>query len=229
MKNILAVLVALFATSLAMCQESPKEQEVPRVNDAGKPYLTIITHADWARRPAERRLIEDIKSQPMLDVAQKSHFNHYTTRDAIYASRWSQVYPEDSLPALVLQDSSGGYWFKGSGDNVPSGSQAIFETLKRFKEMDPSSRAEAFSIMSPEDIRPMDPPENDDQEGRIRRPKKDEPPTPDSAELFGGKTPVRDMMASAAMIIVGIIAIGFLLVMCVIGSVVLFITLKFWK
>ena len=112
---------------------------------------------------------------------------------------------------------------------MPSGSQAIFETLKRFKEMDPSSRAEAFSIMSPEDIRPMDPPENDDQEGRIRRPKKDEPPTPDSAELFGGKTPVRDMMASAAMIIVGIIAIGFLLVMCVIGSVVLFITLKFWK
>ncbi len=225
MKNIIALLLAIFVLDLP-CMA----QEKPRVDDSSKYYLTIITHADWAKRPAEKKLIADMESQPMLKVAQGCHFNHYTTKDAIYQNRWASIYPEDKLPVLILQDANGGYYFKGSGKNVPSGSQKIFDTLKAFRDMDPGSRAEAFSLM---EFTPEPDPAvySDDQELRnplLRRPKVDEQ-APDSIELFGGKTPVRDTLSSAAMIFLAILAIGLVMCLGVMALVAFFLVVKYWK
>lgn len=223
MKNIIALLLAIFLLDLP-CMA----QEKPRVDDSSKYYLTIITHADWAKRPAEKKLIADLESQPMLKVAQACHFNHYTTNDPIYQSRWASIYPEGKLPALILQEANGGYYFKGSGANVPSGSQNIFDVLKAFRNMEPSARAEAFASM---EIMLEPAPTMDDQEQRsplLRRPKSDDP-APDSFELFGGKTPVRDSLGSMAYIFFGIIVLGFMMLMAVIGSFMLYVILKFWR
>ena len=78
MKNILAILLVTVFALPCMAQEKP------RPADQSKYYLTIVTHPDWAKRPQERKLIEDLKAKPMIEVAQKCHFNHITTSDDMY-------------------------------------------------------------------------------------------------------------------------------------------------
>ncbi len=110
MKNIIALLLAIFVLDLP-CMA----QEKPRVDDSSKYYLTIITHADWAKRPAEKKLIADMEHSLCSQSRTGCHFKHITTKDDMYQNRWEEIYPENRLPVLILQDANGGYYFKGSG------------------------------------------------------------------------------------------------------------------
>lgn len=227
MKNIIAILLALVLYSPCMAQEKP------RPADQTKYYLTIVTHPDWAKRPAERKLIEDLKAKPMIEVAQKCHFNHITTSDEMYKNRWAPLYPDNRLPVLLFQEPNGGYCFKGSGPNVPSGSQAIFDTLKAYREMTPDDRVRAFDAMeavfepTPEYV--PDTVIEDDEAFNRRRPFAKDTPAPDMEQLFGGKTPLRDTMSSAAMIFLAILAIGLVMIFGVMALITFFLVVKYWK
>lgn len=227
MKNILAILlVAVFALPLMA-------QEKPRPADQNKYYLTIVTHPDWAKRPQERKLIEDLKAKPMITAAQSCHFNHITTSDEMYKNRWAALYPDNRLPAIIVQEPNGGYCFKASGPNVPSGSQAIYDTIRAYKEMVPEDRVRAFDAMeavfepAPEYV-PDEVIEGDEVNNR-RRPFAKDDPAPDMAEVFGGKTPLRDTMSSAAMIFLAILAIGLVMIFGVMALIAFFLVVKYWK
>lgn len=227
MKNILAILLAIAFALPSMAQEKP------RPADQNKYYLTIVTHPDWAKRPQERKLIEDLKAKPMIEVAQKCHFNHITTNDEMYKNRWAALYPDNRLPALILQEANGGYCYKGSGPNVPSGSQAIFDTLKAYREMIPEERVRAFDALeaaldpAPEYV-PGSVIEGDEVNGR-RRPFARDGEAPDMEQIFGGKTPLRDTMSSAAMIFLAILAIGIVMILAFFTLIAFFLVVKYWK
>lgn len=226
MQKAIAIAAAILLSAFVSAQEQP------RPADKDKMYLTIITHPDWESRPDEKRLVEAVKTQPMLKVAQECHFKHILISDDMYKSRWANLYPADRLPAIIFQEPGGGYYFKGSAENVPVGSQAIFDTLRAYKNMTPEERNVAFEAMEyaseksilyePEDIA-----ESDDILSR-RRPPRDLAP-PDSFELFGGKTPVRDSLSSAAMIFLSIVATGLVICLGLIALIAFFVTLKYWK
>lgn len=184
-------------------------QEKPRVNDKDKPYLTVITHADWEKRPEEKRLIENLKSEPTLSVALLCHCNHYTSASAIYKERWVGIFPESSLPVVIFQRPDGGSWYKASQGNIPTTSRGILQDLTYYTMLAPDSQ-------QPVAVEPVQEDDTEDRPGW--RPFKDrrDQDNDDSYEMFGGKTPLRDSLAGGATIFIGGVAIAaFLAIACV--------------
>ena len=190
---------------MLLCSLLPA-QEQNQKNDGGKPYLTIITHADWSKRPDEKELVESISSQPTLGVAKQCHFNHYTTSSDMYKHRWASIYPEDSLPVIVFQNPQGGYWYKASNQNIPRGSQNLYDEIVR------------YTNKTPVDHRPQ--PQATDSEDRPRilprRPKDDD--NPDSSDMWaGGNAPIRETLSNGMMIMLGVVFLAGLLAVAVVG------------
>lgn len=216
MRSIALALVLLIAPSLIA-------QEQQQVNDSSKPYFTIITHADWAKRPLEKELVDAVTSQPTLGISRQCHFNHYTVDSDMYKHRWSTIYPESSLPAVVFQNPGGGYWYKASGQNVPRGSNNLFGEIEKYAKL------------VPQEMQPK--PQEADERPKIlpwRRPDRqpdnnpDQGFTPDS-DWAGIKTPIRDTLSSAAMLMIGVVLIAFLLAIAVLGIGLILVINKVFK
>jgi hypothetical protein len=202
MKYLVTILILLFAAAMPAQEQAQK-------NDEKKPYFTIITHDDWAKRPMEKELVDAVTAQPTLGIARKCHFNHYTIKDDMYKHRWASIYPEQSLPAVVFQNPQGGYWYKASGQNVPRGSKNLFDEMQR------------YTMKTPKDQQPQPQEAESEDRPRIfpRRDRDGEEETPDSEESFVGRGPIRDTLGSGAMIMIGVVALAGLLAVTTLGLV----------
>ncbi len=201
-----------FLLLAAVCSAQPAKPP----QDAASYYLTVITHADWAKRPGEKALIENITREPMLGVAKAHRFNHYTTGKAIYKERYEQYFPEDALPVVIRQKPDGGYVYKASGRNIPTSSKALYDEMKFYAQLTPS---EGQNSVQQE---PVDQTDEDNSERPWNRPINiDEDVLPDSVSIFGGGTPLRDSLGFSAQIMSLVAACGFLLLMSLVAALAL--------
>lgn len=217
MKNI------ILALAVILCGLTARSQE-PIPKDADKYYITVFTHADWAKRPEEKALIEAIRSEPLRSTVLAHRFNHYTTNMGIYKSRWADKFPEEVLPVIIRQKPDGGYVYKASGQNIPSGARAILNDMKLYNQLIPGDHDSADEL-APAKQDEFDPEAEEDGGSRrpFIRPRDEE--YPDSADIVGRDTPIRDTLASAAMMLtmLGYIVMG-VIVLVAFGVTVRLIT-----
>jgi len=82
-------------------------------------YATIVTTPAWKSQQRERQLVAWFGSNPALvSLRVQTHFNHYTTNDALFRARLSRAV--SATPAVILQDASGKVVYKATGTNVPA-------------------------------------------------------------------------------------------------------------
>ena len=206
MRTLLAFLL-LCATAIAQPAEKP--------DDASKYWLTVYTHADWAKRPDEKQLIDNITSEPVKGIAAKHRFNHITTGMKVYGERYADSYPEELLPVIVRQRPDGGYVYKASGQNIPSTSQGLYDEMKMYAKLTPS---EDQPLLQQE---PIDTPQ--DTKKPIlpwRQPEEPQDDLPDSVSIFGG-TPIRDSLGLGATFMMLTAVTAFLCVILVVMAAVL--------
>lgn len=209
-------LLLILATSSILAQEKP------RVNDKDKPYLTVITHADWEKRPDEKRLIENCKIEPTVSMALLCHCNHYTTASAMYQERWANVFPESSLPVIVFQRPDGGSWYKASGGNIPASSRSLLQDIVYYTTLAPESE-------QPVAVQPPAEDDTEDRPGwRPLRDRRNPEDSDDSLELFG-KTPIRDSLAGGATIMVAGVALAAFLAIACVAIIAAAVTNKIFK
>jgi hypothetical protein len=202
-----------FVLLASTCFAQPAKQP----DDAKKYWLTVITHADWAKRPNEKALIENLQKEPFLSVARTHRFNHYTTAKKIYAERYEPSYPEESLPVVIRQRPDGGYVYKASGQNVPTSAESLLDEMKFYANLTPS---EGQTSVTREPVDTED--EEEDSERPWKRPNIiDEDALPDSVAIFGGGTPIRDSLGFSAQILTLVAVCGFLLLMSLVAVMAL--------
>mgnify|MGYP000473453900 CR=1 FL=1 len=209
MKNIILAILALCAFS------STGWGQASLPDDARKTYITVFTHEDWAKRPDEAQLIANLNSEPMKSVALKTHFNHYTPSVKMYQERWASIYPPETLPVIVFQNPDGAYIYKASQGNIPHSSADIREAMQYYFKLIPGNSRE------PEPIQ-----QEEEPEGRKRPFHRDpivDEEFPDSAEIFGGKTPIRDGIAGGVFTLQIVFAMAFLL--AVLGFAAIFLSI----
>lgn len=212
MKQLALLLLAIFCGT-ALGQDLPKTQD--------KLYLSIFTHSDWANRPNEVRLIESLKAEPLLSVVLNTHFNHYTPAVKMYQERWKDIFPESDFPVIILQQPSGGYIYKASGSSIPATSIALEKEMKDFARLIPSNQPS--QINKTPTIQPEG--EGDDAAKRPFFPRDedeaDDGELPDSIDIFGGRMPFRDTVASGAAMFQAAAVMCFLLLATAIAALVL--------
>jgi len=211
-------------------------QQVAPPQDQSKHYFTVFTHKDWQSRPAESRLMSIVNSQPMASVVERCHFNHYTEADPVYAAGRFWNVRESDFPVVVISDPRGGYFYKVSGQNVPSTSAAMFADAKEAFDRDKVASAETSAVAlplvnqdCPDGICPMpvDP--------SARKPLLPNAPwnadgeVDQGAGLLFGDTPIRDSIGWGVFGLCALAALGVLLVFFVVGAIVLVMALYVLK
>jgi len=229
--------VHLAAVTLIALSPSLAQEVRPDPHETGRPHLSVFTHADYARRPAEAGLIQNLERQPLLDFAQGCRFRHYTTADPIYLERYAGQFPASQLPAICVQRPDGGVIYKATGDNLPADPGQLLEEIRFYRGLEPALhqtvggllRNSAGSLADAPSYRPEQcgpdgcPPRNPYQPYRepYRDPSDAQPALPDSAELFGGRTPIRDSLASMASIAFAIVGAFFLVIVVIVALIIL--------
>lgn len=192
----LAILCLLASAGIAQDQSAPQDQ--------GKLYLTVFTHSNWKNYPSETRVLEELQKEPLLGFAKDCHFNHYTEKSPFYLKRFAEHFSTDSFPVLILQKADGTYWYKASGDNIGATSEEILEDIVYYGQLALELESEQH-LIEREPILPW-------------RAAQEEP---DSLEIFGAKTPVRDSLASGAIIMMALVAFACLMGIMIVGIIVL--------
>jgi hypothetical protein len=215
-----ALLVAWSAVAVAQEQSTrPTDQ---------RPHLSIFTSAFCAKVPHEAELVRAFASDPSLAaIRTQCHWHHYTPNDPIYKERFRKIIPPDRLPAVLLQRADGGYVYKATGSNVPNSAAELFDEMAHYASLDPlktpadSIEARPYSswatIMQSglDGIPDVDGPPQDCPDGNCPLPDSVAPVTPaagpalpDSAELLGGRQPIRNAGAAVIWIIGGVVALA---------------------
>lgn len=209
MRPLICGLLAIVLVNAAWAQ-----QVTPDPHDSHKAYVSIFTHADYAGRPNEAQLVRNIQSGPLLDFARSCHFKHYTTKDPIYQERFASMFPEATLPVICVQRFDGAYWYKNSGNRIPSDPGQLLEEIEFYRQLDPAldtnSKNQYDEPCGPDGC-PLPISPNYSPADSL----------PDSAELFGGKTPIRDSLASMASTAFAIVALAFLVVIIIVALIIL--------
>ncbi|GAB5404314.1 MAG: hypothetical protein Aurels2KO_25450 [Aureliella sp.] len=208
------------ALLVCVCGGAVAQQITPDPSDSSRPYLSIFTHDDYAQRPAEAQLVQNIQSGALGQLAKSCHFKHYTTSDPMYRDRFARSIPASEFPVVMVERSGqGGYVYKQSGNRIPSTAPEILEEIKFYSRLDPAANDPLQSGAKQQSCGPDGCPPGVPQFPSFQP----ESQLPDSAELFN-KTPVRDSMASMATIVVGLVAAGFVLFLVVLAIVLLYLT-----
>ena len=175
MKQLLAVtIVLLFASSL--CGQQPQDQS--------KRYLTIITNSDWERRPEDRNLVEMVTTNKnLLALAKKCHFEHVTPDQDIYKTLWYKFYPKESLPVVIMQEPGGDILYKASGQNISPYGDTLYEDMKATYE-------EVMKLRQGLPKQQYGEPDAEIEPEYVS----------DTAEFFGGGSPVRDALGMSIML-----------------------------
>lgn len=198
MRTLLAFL--LLSTA---CLAQPAQQP----DDADKYWFCVFTHADWAKRPDEKALIENLQKEPLLGLIQKHRFRHYTTGQKIYQERYAEYFPEDTFPVVVRQKPDGGYVYKASGSAVPGTSKGLLDEIRFFAQLTPSEGQDSVQQDS------VDTEDEYDSDRPFDQPNNLDDALPDSVTIFGGGTPLRDSMGLSVQILVLMFSICVLVVM----------------
>ena len=106
-----------------------RERVVDLPEDGNLYYTTVFVHADWRKRPEERRLMVAFKVEPALvSLVAQTHFNLYTPNDPDYKERFEGV----EVPCVLVQTESGEVIYKASGENIPTASAMVGELVTFF-------------------------------------------------------------------------------------------------
>ncbi|QDV26923.1 hypothetical protein [Aureliella helgolandensis] len=225
-KTVLVRSVALWLMSLqcglVVAQNVPADPA-----DAARPYLSIFTHPDYAARPQEAALVRAVQGGELLRFAQSSHFKHYTSSDPIYRDRFSTMFPTSTFPIVCVQRSDGAYWYKASGNRVPTDGRQLLDEIKYYVALDPQLNPSGGTAESGLKTQIGYEYEQCGPDGCPPRPDtwlpNVNPQLPDSSDFVQIKTPVRDSMASGVSTLFAVLACGFLLFVLVVSAIVLFL------
>jgi hypothetical protein len=200
----------------ALASPVAAQQITPDPGDASKPYFSIFTHEDYARRSSEATLVRNVQSGALGAFAQTCHFKHYTPADPMYRDRFARSIPASEFPVIMVERSGqGGYVYKMSGGRIPATDTEILEEIKFYSRLDPAAQSGAREQVCPPEGCPPDTPQFPSYEPA--------PQLPDSAELFD-RTPVRDSLASMAQIVIGCVAAGFVLFLVAVAFLLMYLT-----
>lgn len=212
---------------LVICSTTAAQQSSTRPEDGTKPYLSVFVHRGQA--PNEKLLLQHFRSDPsLMKVAADCHFRIYDEFDPLYKERHSSYIPVETFPCVMLQRSDGGVVYKASGLNVPAGATELFDQMAYYAKLDPMSprkdsidlRPMAASEDCPDGKCPVRPTPQPDPMFPNLRP--NGPALPDTSELIKPVVqPVRNSVAAAVWIAIGL---GVLFLVSI-GSVVVLVVL----
>lgn len=217
MRELAAALLLIACAPLGLFgQQTP-----PDPTEASRPFVSIFTHADYARRPAEAKLVAMVQTGDLFNFVRGSRFKHYTDDDPIYRGRLASMFPESTFPVITVQRPDGGYWYKASGGRIPSAADAMLEEIKFYTALDPAPDSSAKTQILPAADCP-DCPDGYCPDPYSYPPAANPNALPDMAELFGGRTPIRDSLANMATVAFFFIAACFLLFLLCVAAIILF-------
>lgn len=202
MKQLIIALLLLCSPCLAQQGMQPQDQK--------KHYLTIVTHDDWKKRPDDMALVEMLRIDPMNKVARMCHFNHYTPSMVLFQDRLSDKIDTSRLPAIMYQkpgEPAGAVVYLAYGDEIPTSSQALFDDMKYFSKLAPSTQPmEQFRDRGGDDEEVVD------QDFLLSSP-----------ETWGrsGSGPIRDSIAGGVQLMTFVFALGALLGVLIVMAIAL--------